>query len=132
MAVEALTQNDLHDILQESRNYNPQQNITGCLLYFKGEFLQILEGQKEEIEILFEKIRNDNRHTHVNLISLEPAEGRMYPDWSMAFHNLKLPELHEIKEHLDIEQFLKLHQVVTAPAKSQKLFYYIGKNIIEH
>ncbi|MGK7388838.1 MAG: BLUF domain-containing protein [Candidatus Cyclobacteriaceae bacterium M2_1C_046] len=132
MAADNLTEQDLRDILEEARTFNSKNNITGCLLYHRKEFLQILEGEKEIISELFNKIKKDPRNNRITNIELKETDGRMYSDWSMAFHKIDNEELNDLKEYLDLDSFNKLHEVKDAPTLSQKLFYYIGKNIIEN
>ena len=38
--------NDLKDILESSRNFNEAQNISGCLLHYNNQFVQLVEGEK--------------------------------------------------------------------------------------
>ena len=51
-----LTSKDVLDILEESRLFNSKNDITGCLLYHKGEFLQLLEGEKSIVQNIYGKI----------------------------------------------------------------------------
>jgi hypothetical protein len=44
-----LTHVDLDHILASARRRNVAVNITGLLLYYRGEFVQILEGEKESV-----------------------------------------------------------------------------------
>ena len=39
-------QGDIQKMLKKARLYNEKQGITGCLLYYKGEFIQYLEGNQ--------------------------------------------------------------------------------------
>lgn len=82
---EAEVRAELQTILAASRKNNTAQRITGALFYNDGNFAQILEGPLAAIERTFEKIQCDSRHTDVNVLHNGPAEGRNFPDWSMAF-----------------------------------------------
>lgn len=79
---------DLEEILHEAREFNTQHNITGLLLYYPRTFMQVLEGEKETIFELFDRIVCDARHTAVSLTFDEPISMRMFPDWSMGFRLL--------------------------------------------
>ncbi len=84
---------ELEHILKSARLNNEQAGITGLLLYAEGNFLQILEGQKEDVEILFDQIKKDRRHGGIiRLMALESSQ-RHFPDWSMGFQRLNLSEL---------------------------------------
>ena len=73
LADKSLTDQEIQDILNVARAFNAQYQITGCLLFCerKREFLQILEGEEQIIEQLFDSIRVDKRHNHVYTISKE-------------------------------------------------------------
>lgn len=106
-ATEIFDQDGLFKILDAAKENNSHQNITGSLLYDGGRFIQILEGEKEAITELYEKISEDERHTNVKLLYLEEASIRLFPNWSMNMVNLNvdkpknLSELKEILEQID-------------------------------
>ncbi|MDD7915962.1 BLUF domain-containing protein [Polaribacter ponticola] len=92
--------NVINNILNTSRNYNKKNNITGCLLYHDKIFLQILEGEKDEVLKLYEKIKKDTRHQNVTLVIKENIVERLYSDWNMAYKELN-------DSHLKVKQFIK-------------------------
>ena len=59
--------------------------ITGILLYNKGSIMQILEGEANAVEPLFEKIKIDKRHEDVYQLNSYAISQRSYKDWSMQF-----------------------------------------------
>jgi hypothetical protein len=79
---------DLHDILKISYENNKDKNITGILLYRGGNFLQVLEGEQEVVEALYEKIKKDPRHRDVMTVSKRQIEQREFNGWEMGFVNL--------------------------------------------
>ena len=129
-ASEKITESDLNDILETSRRNNPKNDITGCLLYYNGEFLQILEGEKEAVTEQFEKIRKDSRNREITLLESSSAEKRMYPDWSMAYYKMNDNEMDEVREYLKIEDFDEMHKIKSAPSLTHLLFYYVGQHMI--
>ncbi len=80
---------DLLEILEQARNNNIKLNITGMLVYKDQEFAQILEGEKETVKNLYEKIRNDPRHTSVKVFHEDEIHNRYFSEWSMAFAEIK-------------------------------------------
>ena len=44
-------------MLLGAKNYNREHGITGCIIFYKGVFLQLLEGAEEEVEKLFGRIK---------------------------------------------------------------------------
>lgn len=84
---------DIASILAVSRERNRKLGITGMLLYKSGNILQVLEGERDAVRGLFEKICRDPRHGGViKLYEYEKAE-RDFPEWSMGFHDLEAEDL---------------------------------------
>lgn len=73
----------LSDIIIKSIENNIQKDITGILIWTKKNYVQALEGDKEELDKLYSIIENDSRHKNVTLIYQEPATDRIFKDWSM-------------------------------------------------
>lgn len=74
----------LAGILQTARTNNAQQNVTGALLYNSGHFAQVLEGSRDAIERIFERIQRDQRHDDVTVLEFTESAARDFPEWSMA------------------------------------------------
>lgn len=90
MSAEALAQ-----LLRQARAYNQAHLLTGLLLYAADthEFVQVLEGPRDEAEALYAKIAHDPRHKHSFVLHQGPATGRMFPDWRMGFVATDLQDL---------------------------------------
>jgi hypothetical protein len=86
----------LQQILEWSRIYNEQQDITGLLLYSDGRFAQFIEGEEAKLHHLFDRIQQDSRHQHVVVISEGPAPYRWFADWRMAFGQIEPVELSQL------------------------------------
>ena len=56
VATQKMTDKHLKSLLVKTRQNNQRRNITGLLLYLDPYFLQILEGDKNDVESLFHKI----------------------------------------------------------------------------
>lgn len=78
---------DVQNMLTKARANNKQLGITGCLLYYHGEFIQYLEGNQIKVLELFDKIKKDKRHSNVELISYGERENREFDKWEMAFED---------------------------------------------
>jgi blue light- and temperature-responsive anti-repressor len=76
---------ELQTILSSARRNNPALGLTGALLYNEGNFAQVLEGPLKSVERIFEMIQRDPRHSEVTVVHNDPATGRDFPEWSMAF-----------------------------------------------
>ncbi len=81
-----LTNMDLDHILASARRRNVAEEITGMLLYYRGEFVQILEGEKKSVENIYDKfIGPDLRHTALNKVHQNTISHRSFSEWSMGF-----------------------------------------------
>lgn len=85
-AVSFLDESHLNAILESATKNNSIFNITGCLVYYNGNFVQILEGTKKDVYIIYNKIIEDNRHHSIELLWECKAEQRFFKDWNMGFY----------------------------------------------
>lgn len=83
-----MSDDDLYEILDQSKRNNAPKDITGILLYRNGYFIQVLEGEENTVMKLYEKIGKDNRHRNVLMIEKAPIEERAFGEWTMGFRNL--------------------------------------------
>lgn len=119
-----LSDRDLLEILSKSRENNQRRDVTGMLLYHKGYFIQALEGEKETVESLYNRISQDPRHKSVMIMSREQVNDRAFSNWSMGFKNLADVDpqtLEEYREHLDANSFeIFLNQ---NPSRAKRLLW---------
>lgn len=73
----------LDTILKSSQKNNTRDLVTGVLVVEEGNFLQLIEGRREEIAKCFERIMEDKRHYDVQVISCGDVSKRLFQDWSM-------------------------------------------------
>lgn len=78
----------LDAILAAAHRNNPPKGLTGMLLYARGSFLQILEGEPAAIDETFARISRDPRHRGLIEIERAPIEARSFAKWSMGFRRL--------------------------------------------
>lgn len=101
-AVKPMNYDELSTLLKQCRENNPNQGVTGMLIYQKGTFLQMLEGEKQVVMDLYDKISNDERHTGVHLVLSGDIEQRNFKDWSMGFFNMdKAGEFPKYSDYID-------------------------------
>ena len=79
-------------ILETSSLNNKSSEITGVLCQGSGVYMQVIEGQRSAISALFSRIMADQRHSTVELLSLEEIDQRRYGQWSMALVQLSLDD----------------------------------------
>ncbi|MGK5019461.1 BLUF domain-containing protein [Janthinobacterium lividum] len=75
-------------ILQQSRRHNPPSGITGVLCHSERFYLQLIEGGREQVNVLYARILSDTRHRGVTLLRYEEISQRRYAGWAMGQTNL--------------------------------------------
>jgi hypothetical protein len=106
LAQPGLSPENISAILKTSIENNAKNNITGCLLYYNQEFVQILEGEHETIRKLFSKIEDDARHSGVILLAEGEKEKRVFSNWSMAYHKLSDKEMERFNREIFRDNFV--------------------------
>jgi len=71
-------------IIAEARRLNPARGVTGLLVCGSGVFFQWIEGPRDNVAHLMDRIRADPRHEHVVTLSeTEEVRERLFPEWDM-------------------------------------------------
>jgi len=104
------SEKEINNILASCKRNNPGRGVTGILLHSSSRFIQYIEGSKKDVEELYELIKQDDRHTSVNMRSFEPISGRIFPSWEMGYKDLEHESLELQTDALpeDKEKFEKL------------------------
>jgi hypothetical protein len=79
---------DLNRILDMSRANNRRLGVTGLLLHIDQGFLQVLEGPKDAVLMLFARIQKDARHIGLRVLIQQESTERLFADWLMGFERL--------------------------------------------
>ena len=87
-AVKPFSERELAKLLVAARNHNAGHGLSGLLLYAQQSFLQILEGELDELTALYSRIATDPRHTRLRLLSSTPITTRKFALWSMGFEQV--------------------------------------------
>lgn len=87
-----MSEDEIIELLSEIRVKNEKQNVTGLLLHNNESFIQVIEGERNTINRLFEKIKSDPRHDNIVKLLDEPIHSRAFPDWSMGFQEITSAE----------------------------------------
>jgi hypothetical protein len=111
IASEAMSQEQLEEILAESKSWNRAHNLSGFLAYVEGElrgmkfcrFIQVLEGPKEEVLGIFECIERDHRHMHVSVVKEGAISNRNFGSWEMGFEKINLDANVELQEFFELD-----------------------------
>ena len=128
-AIPGLPEDEHEKILQSARHFNNEHEITGCLLYHKGQFLQLLEGEFEVINDLYAKIKKDKRHQDVITLHMKEIEERIFDTWSMAFKVIDDKEF--VKKYAGVSTFKELPTNRQESKESKILFNVMGGEIMK-
>jgi len=116
-AIKLMSEKELSDILIKSQINNLKNNITGMLLYAQGTFIQVLEGEEEQVNNTYKVITGDKRHKNLIELISGPLDDRVFPEWTMGFVTLHPEKLKELVGYINPEnKILKdtaPHQAIT-------------------
>ena len=79
---------DIQEILDGVRHKNHLHNITGLLACLPNNFIQVLEGNRNDVHNLLEDIKQDRRHNAMEVVHEQAIKHREFPLWSMAHFDL--------------------------------------------
>lgn len=97
-------EHELKILLQEARDWNTHHQLTGVLLYSEHSIMQVLEGPKEEVFYIFNKIEQDIRHCNVTKLADGEIQQRNFSQWSMGFKAISASEFQHLTGYLNITQ----------------------------
>jgi hypothetical protein len=87
-ATQAMSIEALADLQKQARSSNRSSGVSGCLVYQDGYFMQMLEGQRDTLQALMDKLKTDPRHRDLRIVIEGPARRRVFLDWGMTLHDL--------------------------------------------
>lgn len=74
---------EIEKIRKSAKETNSELDITGVLFFHDGQFLQIIEGEEENLHKLMEKIESDPRHISIEYLIDKPVKERGFSNWRM-------------------------------------------------
>ncbi len=80
-----VTKDFVTEILNKALNRNYSLQISGLLVYYHGMFMQLIEGEKKDIDALFKLIGSDPRHGDIRILLEGESPERCMPTWAMGF-----------------------------------------------
>ncbi|MEO1303325.1 MAG: BLUF domain-containing protein [Pseudomonadota bacterium] len=93
-AQDGLSSREIGDILDVSTSNNDERRITGFLAHNGRHFMQALEGERDEVEEIYNRILDDQRHYGVVQIIGEKIDDRAFPQWAMNYFRVDNPKGH--------------------------------------
>jgi len=77
---------EIRQILGTSRANNAAAGITGILLHDGQRFLQIIEGEVDRVQALYQVIAGDDRHAGLSPLLQRCVPRRDFAEWRMGFY----------------------------------------------
>ena len=74
---------DLQQITRTAQARNHREAVTGVLLHDDSSFFQWLEGPAAGVERIMQSIRDDPRHTDLDVLDQRPSSARRFDGWDM-------------------------------------------------
>ena len=110
-AADNLTQEQINQVFNFTVNWNIDHKISGFLVHNNRNFVQLLEGDKNEIKDLFSRIAIDKRHKDIFLILEQEMPQRAFDGYKSGFL-ISDSRLHtELKDYLDYLKLLEDPQI---------------------
>ena len=97
------SESELSKLVSVSQHNNFRLGITGYLYFREDQFLQYLEGVEDDLEQIFQRISNDDRHTIVKTIWFGHIQERYFPQWSMRLIDPDESETTQLLEDILID-----------------------------
>lgn len=94
----------VHALGESAARRNHSVGISGLLLYNCGHFLQLLEGPTRAVNMTYERIQADRRHTALFRLQYGESKAALFPNWSMGV--LNPGELSEV-DYAELESIMR-------------------------
>jgi hypothetical protein len=118
--------NELNQLEEQARSNNRRHKVTGYM-YFNGtHFVQYLEGPEAEVEKLYQRIQQDNRH-RILAETTQFISKRRFPQWSMKKfepHNLKVIKIEDVI--INILKEFEVQNQILSPDLEEELWLMIN------
>lgn len=82
-ATAAISAGELQQLADEAAAANAARDVTGLLAYNSRGYMQLLEGDGEDVLDTIRRIERDERHGNITFIRQQQRDTRECPDWSM-------------------------------------------------
>jgi hypothetical protein len=87
-ATRPLSAKALTCLLEQARQANERQHLTGALVYGNKRFIHLLEGEQAVLAAAYARISQDPRHQHLCQVAYYPIAVRHFAEWPLAFQAL--------------------------------------------
>ena len=84
-ATRELSDKELVQLLEKARRRNSDRGVTGMLIFHEGSFIQVLEGEEDTVQQIYNTIGGDPRHDKKRVLFRGHVEERAFGEWTMGF-----------------------------------------------
>lgn len=109
-AIKDLSDETVADISRVSSINNARDKISGALLYMKGEFLQVLEGEEKILMSTYQRIDADPRHSAANLLFYGSIKSRSFKNWDMKYSSV---DIEKFQQRTGLQSFTQFFERCT-------------------
>lgn len=88
-ATKTMDEQALRDLLDQARTHNLRHCVTGVLIYCDGSFFQVVEGEQQALDRLYDNLLGDTRHRDLRRLYYRALAQRDFAEWSMAFREYR-------------------------------------------
>lgn len=117
-------QDEIDRLLLTARKFNEQHEITGVLLSNSSLFFQYFEGSPTNVDVLFERIKKDNRHKILIEVFNAPLPKRYFDQWLMGFCRAPNGCIQELAQISWAEKSIQINNVQTESEGLQMLMKF--------
>lgn len=75
----------VENIVYSAREHNQALDVTGMLCFDRNFFLQCLEGSRTNVNLVYQRILNDKRHSKIIMLDYREISAREFSQWSMGY-----------------------------------------------
>lgn len=75
---------EMEQFLYDADFFHDSLHITGALWFNETEFVHLMEGETEDLEVVYNRITNSMSHRNVSLVYMQRCDKRFFEDWTMA------------------------------------------------
>lgn len=121
-AVGSWSDTEFEELLLQARRDNERLGVTGMLLYSEGSFIQVLEGEKETVMTMYDKILRDPRHRNPIKLMEGSLSQRNFPDWTMGFRKVSKSEMVKVSGYTNfLEKDFPVTEFQNNPTVARRL-----------
>ncbi|MGG6462393.1 BLUF domain-containing protein [Solilutibacter silvestris] len=96
---------EIDGILIDARAFNASCDVTGVLFYGPNRFFQLLEGPKESVLQVFERLKLAKSHWNIEILHESPTLERSFSSWYMGFIEAPESAIQELSQSSWIDSF---------------------------